>query len=193
MVESLFQAVLLFLAVVDDYGLGRGLPIEQFGKVQAPGFPLGYGGVGVDGLHPANHFLHRAETQLRHNFPQLLGYEKEVVDDIFRLAGKAFPQFRVLSGNAYGAGVQMAFPQHNATADNQRSRGKADFIRPQQESDSRVPAGFQLPIGLHHNAAAEVVGDQYLLGFRQAQLPGQAGVFDRGLRRGPGAAVMPAD
>ena len=87
----------------------------------------------------------------------------------------------------------MALPQHNAAADNQRGRGKADFIGPQQESDGGVPAGFQLPIGLHYDPAAEVVGDQYLLGFRQAQLPGQAGVFDRGLRRGSGAAVMPAN
>ena len=193
MIESLFQAVILFLAVVDKHGIGLGMAVEQAGKVQAPGFPLGYGGLGIQNFHPANHFLHRAETQLRHNFPQLLGYEKEVVDDILRLAGKAFPQFRVLGGNAHGAGVQVALPQHNAAADNQRSRGKADFIGPQQESDGGVPAGFQLPIGLHYDPAAEVVGDQYLLGFGQAQLPGQAGVFDRGLRRGSGAAVMPAN
>ena len=42
-------------------------------------------------------------------------------------------------------------------------------------------------------AAAQVVLDEDLLGLGEAEFPGQAGVFDRGLRRGARAPVVPAD
>ena len=50
-----------------------------------------------------------------------------------------------------------------------------------------------LAVGLHDDPAAQVVEHQHLVRFGQAQFPGHAGVLDRGLRAGAGAAVVAAD
>ncbi len=51
----------------------------------------------------------------------------------------------------------------------------------------------KLPVGLHDDPPAQVVHHQHLVRLGQAQLPGDAGVLDRRLRAGAGAAVVPAD
>ena len=51
-------------------------------------------------------------------------------------------------------------------------------------------AGLQLAVGLDDDAAAQIVEHQHLLRFGQAQLPGDAGMLDRGQRAGAGAAVV---
>ena len=53
--------------------------------------------------------------------------------------------------------------------------------------------GLELPVGLHRDAAAQIVQHQRLVRLRQSQLPGKARMLDAGLRRGAGAAVMAAD
>ena len=52
---------------------------------------------------------------------------------------------------------------------------------------------MQLAVGLHADAAAQIVDHKHLLGFRQAKFPGDAGVLDRRQRRSARAAVMAAD
>ena len=56
-----------------------------------------------------------------------------------------------------------------------------------------VAAGAQAAVDLHRDAAAQAVQHQGLLGFGQADLPGRAGVLDRGQRRGAGAALVAGD
>ena len=168
------------------------MAIEQLVKVQAPGLPLLHVGVGFQHFHAADHFLDGAEAQFCHYLPQFLGHKEEVIDDVFGLAGEARPKFRVLGGNAHRAGVQVALAQHDAAADDQGRSGEADFVGAQQESDGGVAASLELSVGLHHYAAAQVVGDQDLLGLGQTQFPRQAGVFNGRLGRRPGAAVVAA-
>src|SRR3972149_6344253 len=60
-------------------------------------------------------------------------------------------------------------------------------------SGGDVAAGLELAVGLDDDAASEVVQDQDLLRLRDAKLPGQAGVLDRRLGRGAGAAAIAAD
>ena len=52
---------------------------------------------------------------------------------------------------------------------------------------------FKLPVGFHHDPAAQVVQQQRLMGFRQAQFPGNTGMFDARQRRSAGPAVITAD
>src|SRR5665213_3077395 len=49
------------------------------------------------------------------------------------------------------------------------------------------------PVGQDGDAAAQVVQGEGLVGLGQAELPGQAGVRDRGLGRGARATVVAAD
>ena len=53
--------------------------------------------------------------------------------------------------------------------------------------------GLQLPVDLDDDAVAQPVDQQRLLRLGQAELPGDAGVLERGQRRGAGAAVVAGD
>ena len=75
----------------------------------------------------------------------------------------------------------------------QRRGGEAEFLGAEQGGDDHVAAGLQLAVGLDDDAAAQVVQQQGLVGFGQAEFPGHAGVLDGGERRGAGAAVVAAD
>ena len=72
-------------------------------------------------------------------------------------------------------------------------RGEAVLLGAQQRGDHDVAAGLQLAVGLDDDPVAQLVQDQGLLGLGQAQLPGDAGVLERGQRAGAGAAVVAAD
>ena len=77
--------------------------------------------------------------------------------------------------------------------DDQRRGGEAELLGAEQRGDHDVAAGLQLAVGLHDDAAAQVVEHQHLLRLGQAELPGNAGVLDRGQRRRAGAAVVAGD
>ena len=70
---------------------------------------------------------------------------------------------------------------------------KPNSSAPEQRRDRHVAAGLETAVGLHADAAAQVVHHQGLLGLGQADLPGHARVLDRGLGRRAGAAVHAAD
>ncbi len=112
---------------------------------------------------------------------------------IFRLAGEPGTQLRVLGGDAGGAGVQVAHPHHAAAKGHQGCGGKAELLGAQHTGDGHVPAGHQLAVGLQDHLTAQAVGDQRLMGFRHAQLPGQTSPVDGASGGGTGAAVMAGD
>ena len=102
-------------------------------------------------------------------------------------------ELRVLGGDADRAGVEVADPHHDAAHDDQRGGGEAVLLGAQERGDDHVAAGLQLAVGLDDDPVAEPVQDQRLLGLGQAELPGDAGVLERGQRAGAGAAVVAAD
>ena len=73
------------------------------------------------------------------------------------------------------------------------SGGESKLLGAQQRGDHHIAAGLQLAVGLHPDAAAQVVHHQHLLRLRQSQLPGDAGMPDGAERRSAGAAVVAAD
>ena len=91
------------------------------------------------------------------------------------------------------AGVEVADPHHDATEHDQGGRGEAELLRPEQGGDDDVSAGLHLAVGLDDDSVSQAVQNQGLLGLGEAQLPGDSGVLDRGLRAGAGAAVVAAD
>ena len=123
----------------------------------------------------------------------LLGDEEEEVDHVLRRALELGAQRRILRGDAHRAGIQMALAHHDAAHGDQRRGGEAELLGAQQRGDGDVAAGLQLAVGLHADAAAQIVHHQHLLGFGEAQFPGNAGMLDRAERRGAGAAAVAAD
>ena len=70
---------------------------------------------------------------------------------------------------------------------------KPNSSAPSKRGNHHIAPGLELAVGFHGDAAAQIIEHQRLMRFRQAELPGQAGMFDAGLRRRAGAAVMTAD
>src|SRR6202041_1857610 len=55
--------------------------------------------------------------------------------------------------------------------------GKAKFLCAEKGGYDDVAAGLELAVGLHADARAQIVEQQNLLSFGEAELPGQAGVL----------------
>jgi hypothetical protein len=134
-----------------------------------------------------------AEAQLRHQLAHFLGDEEEVVDDVLGLAGEARLRstgscvatptgqvlrwhLRIMMQPSRSAARWRSRTRRRRAARRSPRRGRC-FIR-------RRPA---------RDAAAQAVEHQRLLRLGQADLPGRAGMLDRGQRRGAGAAVVAGD
>ena len=185
--------VLLFGANLASAGLHLGL-IQQRGQIQILVLPVaGFFRLRNEHLGATHHLVDGAEAQHRHVFTHLLSDEVHIVDNVFRLATEVFAQRRVLSSNAHGAGIQIAHTHHHAANGNQRCGGKAIFLSAQQCSNNNVTTGEQLAISFQCYAVTQVVQEQCLVGFHQAQLPGQTCVVDRGARGRTGTTVVAAN
>ena len=147
----------------------------------------------VEHLDVTDRFLERAEAEHGQVFAHFLGDELEEVDDELGLAAEARPQLGVLRRHADRARVEVADAHHDAAAHHQRRGGEAELLAAEQRGDHHVAAGLQLPVDLHDDAVAQTVEQQRLLRLGQAEFPRRAGVLERRLRRGGGAAVVTAD
>ena len=192
-VERFFEAVLLRnLAEAAHARRHFGL-VENLAEVQALGFPVVHGLLDFETVAAADHLVHLLKPELGHEFAHFLGNHAHEVDDVLRLARKAFAQLRVLRGHADRAGVEVADAHHDAAHRHQRRGGEPEFLGPQQGGDDHVAAGLQLAVGLDDNPRAQVVEHERLVRLGQAELPREPGVLDAGLRRSARAAVEAAD
>ncbi len=154
LVEHLVERVVLALGVVDrDLRRHVGL-MEDAGEIETLGLPMVDGLLLIEDLGPADHLGEGAEAECGHIFADLFGDEEEEIDDVLGLAGEARAQHRVLRGDADRAGVQMAFPHHDAAGSDQRRGGEAEFVGAEQRTDDDVAPGAQAAIDLHGDAAA---------------------------------------
>ena len=125
----------------------------------------------VEHLGLADHLVEGAVAERSHDLAHFLGDEEEIVDDVLGLAGEALAQHRVLRGDADRAGVEMALAHHDAARRDQGRGGKAEFIGAQQRADHHVAPGAEAAVDLHHDAAAQPLAHQRLMGFGQPDFP----------------------
>ena len=125
-------------------------------------------------IRTADHFVDRAKAQLGHMLAHLLGDEAHEVHHVGWIALKFLAQLGVLRGDPHRAGVEVTDPHHDAAQGHQGSGGKAEFLGAEHRGNDHVAAGLQLAVGLHGDAAAQVVEHQGLVRLRKPQLPGQA-------------------
>ncbi len=144
---------------------------------------------GVEQIAAADQVAETADAERGHDLADLFGDEEEIIDHMLRLSGETLAQVRILGGDADRAGIEMTFAHHDAAGGDQRRGGEAEFVGPQQRPDHHVAPGPQTAVDLHGDPAAQLVQDQGLMGFGQADLPRPAGMLDRGQRRG---AVPPS-
>ena len=87
----------------------------------------------------------------------------------------------------------MADAHHYAAHHHQRRRGEAKLLSAEQRGDDDIAPGLHLAVHLHHDAIAQAIHQQHLLGLGEAQLPRHAGMLQAGERRRPGAAIVTRD
>ncbi len=185
--------MVLALGVIDLLAGQFLLAHEQLGEVEPLGLPVRHQRRLVEHLGLADHLVEVAVAEAGHDLAHFLGDEEEIVDDVLGLAGKALAQHRVLRRNADRAGVEMALAHHDAAGRDQRRGGEAEFVGAEQRTDHDVASGAETAVDLHHDAAAQPLAHQRLVGFGETDFPGAAGVLDRGQRRGAGAALEARD
>ena len=192
-VERALEAVILADHGAARCALRQCRLIEDLRQVDALRLPVVDGRLGLEPIGAADHLVHGPEPELSHELAHVLGDEAEVVLDELRLAVELLAQLGVLSRDADRAGVEVADAHHDAARDDERRGREAELLGAEERGDHHVAAGLELPVHLHDDAVAEAVEEQDLLRFGEAELPGDAGVLDRGQRRRAGAAVMPRD
>ena len=192
-VENGVDLVILRLAVVDRHSRRRVRLEEQPGEVEPLGFPVFDDLTLVEHLHLPDHFVERPIAQFGHQLAHFVGDVEEIIDDVLGRALEALAQHRVLGRHAHGAGVEVAYPHHDAARRDQRRGREAELIGAEQRADHDVAPGAHAAVDLHRDASAQPVGDQRLVGLGEADLPRRTGVLDGGEGRSPGAAFEPGD
>ena len=127
--------------------------------------------VHVDFFYAADHVVDGLEAKLGHVLAHLLRDKEEEVDDVLGRAGEARAEHGVLRGDADSAGVEVAFAHHDAAHGDERHGGETEFLGAEQGGDYHVAAGLELAVGLHADAAAQVVEHQHLLRLCEAEFP----------------------
>src|SRR5439155_21194424 len=96
-VERLGQAVILGPCAIDiDVGvrlLGRREDRREIDPLRLPVLDRL---VRLQAIDAANHLVERAEAELGHDLPSLLGDQEEEIDHMLGLSGEALPQYGVL-------------------------------------------------------------------------------------------------
>ena len=173
--------ILFHLLEATDVVAGIGL-VEQVAEIETLRFPMCDSLPGFQSIHATDHFLDRAEAELRHQLAHLHRDEAHEVDGVLRLAGVSLAQTRILRRNARGAGVEMTHAHHDAACRNQRSGREAEFFRAEQRSHHHVATRLQLTVGFDRDTAAQVVHHERLVSLGEAKFPRQTGVHDGSLR-----------
>ncbi len=123
-----------------------------------------------------------------------LGQQEEEIDDVLRLAGELLAQLGVLRGDADRAGVQMALAHHDAADRHQRGGGDAPFLGAQHawRWRCRVAVRNWPSVCTTIRPRRSFFTSTWCVSARPSS-QGSAGVLDRRVRAGAGAAVVPAD
>ena len=194
LVQRRIGSVVALLNVAPRRDVGR-VDVDEDGVPgQAAAAMAGGQAAGHQQVHPADDVVQAGVAQDGQDVAHLLGHEGEVVDDHLRRAAKApLDEVLALRGDAGGTGVEVALAGHVAAQGDDGRRAEAELLGAQHRGHHHVAAGLDAAVGAQADATAQAVEHQHLLRLGQAQLPGAAGVLDRGERRGAGAAVHAAD
>src|SRR5260370_7301801 len=107
------------------------------------------GGARGDDLNLPAHLFEPAESEARHDRPQLLRHEEKIVDDVLGSALEPGTQYRVLRGDPHRARIEMALAHHDAAARDERSGGKPKLIASKQRRKRHSPPHLYPSVNPH--------------------------------------------
>mmetsp|Transcript_41654 Transcript_41654/g.70793 ORF Transcript_41654/g.70793 Transcript_41654/m.70793 type:complete len:480 (-) Transcript_41654:2701-4140(-) len=166
---------------------------EERAEVEAFGLVVHAGRVHRQPLRLPHHLVHVLVPEARHVLTHLFREEPEEVHNVLGFAAELFAEFRVLGGDADGAGVEVALAHHDAAQRDQGRGGKAKLFGPEQRSHHHIATILELPVRLEADPGPEPVEHKSLVRLGQPQLPRQARPFHPSPRCGPRAAVAPGN
>ena len=137
--------------------------------------------------------VERARAQRGQNLAHLLGHEAEQIHHLLRRTGELLAQRRVLGADPDRAGVRVALAHHDAAHGDQGRGADAVLLGAQERGDDHVAPGADAAVGAQAQVLAQAVEGQHLMDLAEAHLPGHAGVLDRRLGAGAGAARVAGD
>src|SRR6267154_3988434 len=134
----------------------HGRVVENGRQIEAASLPVIDGGLYIEHVYAADHFVHAAEAQLRHILTHLLRQKEKEVNDVFGLPLKLLAQCWILRGDSDRTSIQMALAHHDATHRNERRCGESKFFCSKQRSDGYVSTSLEFAVGLHPNSTAQI-------------------------------------
>ena len=137
--------------------------------------------------------VERAQPERGELAARLLGDEEEIGGDLLRRPREALAQLGPLGRDSHRAAVEMAGAHHQAALGEEKRGSEAVLVGAEQSRDDDVAPGLEAAVHAHAHTAAQPLGDERLLRLGQPELPGRAGVLDRGERARAGAAVAAGD
>src|ERR1051326_7335985 len=114
MVKRVVQAVLLGMNAASRHPGWHGRIVQYRGEVETSPLPMLNSRLNVEHVDTTDHLVHGAEAELGHVLSHLLGEEEKEVDHLLGLPFELLAQSGVLSCNADGASVEVAFTHHDA-------------------------------------------------------------------------------
>ena len=138
----------------------------------------------------SNNLVQRPCTDGGEHFAHFGCVEGDQVHNLVSIASELFTQRLVLCTHANRAGIGLALAHHDAPHRDQRGCPDAVFLGTQHRRHDDVTARAQATVGPQGHTVAQLVHRKHLMCFRQAHLPRQTGVFDRGRRRRTCATVV---
>ncbi len=181
-IERSFQPVVLGnLAVASHFRTNFRL-IKNPAEVEAACFPVIDGFLRFETIGASDHFVHGAETELRHEFANFLRDKSHEVDGMGRITGEILAKLGILGRNADRTRVEMTDAHHDATERHEWSGRKTKLFRAKERRDNHIATGLELAVGFHSDTTAQIVQNERLVGLSQAQLPWNSCVLDAGLR-----------
>ena len=116
--------------------------IEDIAEVEATRLPVVDGLARLEPIDAPDHFFDLAEAQLRHDLAHILGNEAHEIDHVFRLAGEALTQPRILGRDTDRASVEMTDAHQNTADTDQRCGRETEFFGAEQGGDDDIAAGL---------------------------------------------------
>ena len=144
-------------------------------------------------LGAADELGERADAEPRQDVADFLGHGVEEVHHHLGRALELAAQLFVLRGDADRAGIQVALAHVDAAERDERGGAEVELLRAEDRRLDDIVAGAHAAVGAEDDAAAQVIEQQDLLRFGDAEFPRRAGVLDRGERRSARAAIVPGD
>src|SRR5208282_6478233 len=100
MIERLLETMILRLHATACYARWHWRIVENSRQIQASTLPVIDGGLGIEHVDAAYHFVHTAEAEVGHISPHLFREKEKEIDDVFRLSLKLLAQHGILRGDS---------------------------------------------------------------------------------------------